>query len=203
MRIVAYITSYNRPEMLRQVQERLVSFGIYPKVYEDGVTFPFRGKRKFWQTWNDMLQDAKDNPADLYIFMPDDFLDIDIERIKKLHEQFRNRAYAYNIINDGRTEQWVRYQAKKIDKETMQIGFVDCGFFCNRSTLELLRFTVKEVQDKHFDRMSSSGVGMQLTIRMHSMNIPRYCPVKSLAMHGDHESQMHPEERKQNPLISK
>jgi hypothetical protein len=30
-----------------------------------------------------------------------------------------------------------------------------------------------------------------------------YTPKKSLAFHGDHESKMHPEERKKNPLISK
>ena len=29
-----------------------------------------------------------------------------------------------------------------------------------------------------------------------------YKPVKSLTYHGDHESKMHPEERKQNPLKS-
>ena len=28
-------------------------------------------------------------------------------------------------------------------------------------------------------------------------------PKKSMAFHGDHESVMHPEERKKNPLISK
>jgi len=49
----------------------------------------------------------------------------------------------------------------------------------------------------------SSGIGRSLTFDFKNGNVPMYIPVDSLAIHGDHESQMHPEERKRNPLISR
>lgn len=203
MRIVAYITSYKRPDMLQAVVSHLEANGVECFVYEDGVTHEFRGKRGFWKTWDDMLKHAKENKADIYIFSPDDFLNIDVERIKELHEQFKKHLYIYNLINDGRRMQWIRQEPKQIDENTIQVSFTDCGFFASRFTLEYLGFKIGEVHHSWFDRNGSSGVGHQLTVRCKSKNIPCYTPVKSLAFHGDHESVMHPDERKKNPLISK
>jgi hypothetical protein len=189
--------------MLKAVVSHLESHGVECNVYEDGVTHEFRGKRGFWRTWDDMLKHAQLNKADLYIFTPDDFLDIDIERIKELHEQFKKHLYIYNLINDGRNEQWVRMTPKPIDKQTTQISFTDCGFFASRHTLEYLGFKMGEVNPKWFDLNGSSGVGYQLTIRAKSKGIPCYKPTKSLAYHGDHPSVMHEAERLKNPLISR
>jgi hypothetical protein len=203
MRVVAYITSYDRPEMLRQVQEHLESNGVECFVYEDGVTHSHRGKKGFWKTWDDMLKHAKTNEADVYIFTQDDVLNIDVEKIKEINERNSKSIYVHHIINDGREECWVRQKPKQIDEETIEIGWMDCIWFSNRITLEYLGFKVGKVQDKWFDLHSSSGVGSQLTIRARMKKIPCYKPIKSLGYHGDHESVMHPEERKKNPLISK
>jgi hypothetical protein len=203
MRIVAYITSYNRPEMLKAVVSHLESQGVECYVYEDGVTHEFRGKQGFWKTWNEMFIHAKENKADLYIFAPDDFLNIDVEQIKQRHEQFKKHLYIYNLIDDGRYEQWVRYEPKAVDEHTTKIGFTDCGFFISRHTFEHLGFKVGEVNPLWFERNGSSGVGYQLTIRAKARDIQCYKPTKSLAFHGDHPSQMHPELRKKEPLISK
>ena len=61
-----------------------------------------------------------------------------------------------------------------------------------------------EVTDAWFnDKSKSSGVGYQLSRRLIQLDIPMYKPIKSLAKHGGHESIMHTEERKLNPLKSK
>lgn len=195
--------------------KHLESHGVKLTVYDDGsevrikdprfLYLKHHGKRNYWKVWNKMLHHAENCLADLYIFMPDDFQDIDIERIKELHHQFKHEGYFYNIINDGRVKQWINQEPKPIDDFTTRIGFTDCGFFCNRPALHKLGFYMKDPRDKWFEQGEhiSSGVGMMLTNRTHRARIPIYLPKESLAYHGDHESKMNPEERKKNPLISK
>lgn len=210
MKIRTYITHYNRNDKLEQIITHLKSFDIEPLVYDDGSdivplnanTHDNRGKRGFWKTWNEILQDCEKNPADIYLFMPDDFLDIDIDRIKEIHAT-NNTPYAFNIINDGRKKCWVNVACVDMG-DKYRIGFVDCGFFCGRDTLEKIGFFMKRPPKDWFERGEnmSSGVGMMLTKRMHAARIKVYKPKKSLAYHGTHESKMHPEERINRPLKS-
>lgn len=204
MKIRAYITAYDRPEMLKQVVERFQEFDIEPIIYEDGVTHPHRGKKGFWKTWDEILKDCKENEADMYLFMPDDFLDIDIERIKEIHNQF-TKPYVYNIINDGRHESWVRFTKQQPINGHERVGYCDGGFFCDRSALEATKWRIKEIHPKRWalNPNLSSGVGEQLTKAFTLRKVPMYVPEKSLAYHGEHESKMHPDERKNNPLVSK
>ena len=202
MNIRAYITAYDRPEMLKQVIEHLNSFGIDPIVYEDGVTHPHRGKQGYWKTWKEILRDCTTVKADLYLFTPDDFQDLDIDRIKELHKLHKARPYVYNLVNDGRVKCWTGIEPKAINNETELIGFTDCGFFCNYEALKAIKFDFAEPSERWLKKDLSSGVGMNLTRAFNQAHVNVYRPYKSLAYHGEHESKMHPEERKNNPLIS-
>lgn len=198
--------TYDRPEMFKETVRHIISSGhCLFKTYEDGVDFEFRGKQGFWKTWDEALYEAEAYHETLYLFMPDDFQNIDLNKIKELHEDFKNEPYVYNIINDGRHEQWTRFLKKQPINGTEQVGFTDCGFFCNREALEAIGFYMDEVPKSWFEQGEnmSSGVGYQLTKRFNKAGVKMYKPVKSLAYHGDHESKMHPNERKKNPLISK
>jgi len=202
MRVTLF--TYDRPRMLNATVEHLASHGITPIIYNDGVTHPFRGKQGFWQTWDEALKACQKSDEDFFLFMPEDFQDIDIERIKELHEEFKDKPYVYNIINDGRHESWLRFQRKQPINGTEEIGFCDCGFFCNREALEATKWRIKQPPASRWKTEGmSSGVGQQLTTMFTNYRVKMYKPVKSLAYHGDHESKMHPEERKRNPLKSK
>jgi hypothetical protein len=84
-----------------------------------------------------------------------------------------------------------------------RIGFVDCGFFCNREALERIDFSLGSLPVDWFKYENrSSGVGMLLSTGFSSTRVKMYKPKKSLAFHGDHESKMNPQERKETPLIS-
>jgi len=191
--------------MLTKVVSDLNSYGIIPIIKDDGSTYKnnlpqyfrhtHRGKEGFYITWDEILKDCKDSEAELYLFMPDDFLDIDFNKIKQIHETF-NTPYAYNIINDGRSGMWTGIMEAKTDKGIM-CGMVDCGFFCNKLALDSIGYFM----EKEYD-LTSSGVGKSLSRRFLKARVPMYKPVKSLAYHGDHESKMHKEERVINPLIS-
>jgi len=126
-------------------------------------------------------------------------------KIKEIHEQHKSHPYVYNIVNDGRDCSWNKIQPVQIDNETYKVGFTDCGFFCNRKVLELLAFKINPIPESRFfhNEFASSGVGEQLTRRLNALKIGIYKPIKSLAFHGDHESVMHKELRKKQPIISK
>lgn len=206
------VFSYNRETMLKEALKPLD--GIEHLVIDDGSSFDLefckylqtdhQGKQGFWRLWNLALYECLNTDHDFFMFMPDDFTNIDIDRIKELHDRFKTTPYTYNIINDGRKNCWRISDNVQIDEDTEDCGFVDCGFFCNREALELLRWTIEPIPASRFNKPNiSSGVGQQLTNRLAALRIPMYRPFKSLAYHGDHESQMHGDERKQNPLLSK
>jgi len=172
---------------------------------ENMVMFPHEGKAGFWKKWKYAFDLAQTLDDELFIFIPDDFTGLQLGDILMLHEQHKHEPYAYNIINDGRDSCWMPFKAVQTNEHTIQVGFVDCGFFCNREALKALEFRIDPIDANRFKlkKNISSGVGQQLTNRFTRRGVKMFKPVKSLAYHGDHESLMHPEERKLNPLISK
>ena len=200
--------TYDRPKMLKQTKDHILSNCTLEdslNIYNDGVTHEHRGKKGFWKTWNEALIACKEQQENLFVFMPEDFIDLDFKRLRKIHERLNGEPYVCNIINDGRHQQWRGFPELPIKDGLQQIGFTDCGFFCNREALEQIGFWMEEPPKGWFELMPniSSGVGMMLTNRLAKKGIDIFKPVKSLAYHGNHESKMHGEERTNNPLISK
>jgi hypothetical protein len=213
MKVLSFIMTYDREHDLKRVVSHLNKNGLDPIIYDDGSTYEtklpnyhrheHRGKKGFIHTWEDMLKVCRNNNADLYIFMGDDFHDLDLERLYKYHQQFKLYPYACNIINDGRTKCWTNLSCLDMG-DYYRLGFVDGGFFCNREALDRINFSLGSLPNGWHNKANrSSGVGMLLSKGFYSTRVKMYTPKKSLAFHGDHESKMHPEERKKNPLISK
>jgi hypothetical protein len=206
-----FIFSYNREQMLRQVLTDIQGEAFV--VLDDGsdfetdnmVKFPHEGKAGFWKKWKHAFEMAEKSDDELFILMPDDFERLQMGDILMLHEQHKHEPYVYNIINDGRDSSWMPFTAIQTNEHTIQVGFTDCGFFCNREALKRLEFRIDPISPQRFKQKKniSSGVGQQLTNRFTRHGVKMFKPVRSLAYHGDHESMMHPEERKLNPLISK
>ena len=215
MKEAIFIFSFNREEMLKQVVERVKEYNYF--VFDDGSNFNLplknrlfrfdhRGKELWWELWDIVFDSTRylHKEKELFVFTVDDFLDLNIEKIFELHEKYKSKPYVYNIVRDHRDYCWNHKKVIDIDDETQQIGFVDCGFFCNREVLEMLEFKINPIDPKRFRNKSiSSGVGEQLTARINKLGIPIYRPVKSLAYHGNHPSVMHPQLRKSDKIISK
>lgn len=209
----SFVTAYKRPQMLKNLLDELSDNGVHPVVYYDGldpeykavniITHKHRGKEGFWITWNEMLSHAKDSNADLFLFLQDDLCDIDLGKIFSINGNFSNKPYVCQLVNDGRKNCWTYFPIKDYSYGLEEVGFVDCIFFCNRLALEKIRFSVRPVNKKLKEKMVSSGVGYSLTRALAQKKVPMYRPKKSLAFHGNHESVMHGEHRKKNPLVSK
>ena len=207
-----FVFSYQREQMLKQVLKDLK--GEVVTILDDGsdftikhpnvVKFKHGGKAKFWEKWFFAFKIAEGTDDDFFMFMPSDFLNIDLVKIKEIHSQYNHKPYVYNIINDGREMCWNNLRPLIKDRNTEQVFFTDCGFFCNRAALEAIEFKIKEVDKGRFIKRKdiSSGVGQNLTYAFNRNGVKMYKPNESLAFHGDHESTMHLEHRKQLPLIS-
>jgi hypothetical protein len=208
---MVFIFSYNRKEMLENVFQH--TGHLSPIIIDDGSDFKIEyrlfvqyqhgGKEHFWEKWDDALKLAEHSSDEFYLFIPDDFLDIDIAAIMMLHERLKNNPYACNVINDKRTKCWNSFVQQQIDEILYSVGFVDCGFFCNRSALDAIGFHIEPIDKSRFQSKTiSSGVGLQLTQRFTSKNVAMYKPIKSLAFHGNHESLMFPHAKNLKKLIS-
>lgn len=223
MTVLVIIFSYNRLDTLK---ETINTARYTPRegedievvILDDGSEFdlelesfvklPHTGKRGFYKKWADAFHIIERTQPDMIVFMPDDFTHAKLNKMVSIHKQMDKEPYCFNIINDGRDICWTGVKPGVIGKiqgvEYRKIGFVDCGFFCNLSVIEKLRYMIFEVTDAWFnDKAKSSGVGYQLSRRLVQLGVPMFKPIKSLAKHGEHESVMHTEERKVNPLISK
>lgn len=217
MKIKIIIFSYERKQMLLNLMDEIeaaTDHDISYTIIDDGSSFVLDknfhqfnhgGKKKFWRMWDYALRSLKNDKSDLFIFMPSDVSNIQINKIVQRHNQYTFHPYAYNLINDGRKNCWNMIQPVQVDEHTMKVGFTDCGFFCNKRLLDKIGYYVNEVNQRRFEHNPaiSSGVGQQLTQRMLKAKCLMYTPINSLVYHGTHPSLMHFEHRKTNPLISK
>ncbi len=205
------IFSYNRREMLAETIKPLkrekhiiIDDGSdYKDLLPNTIRIEHQGREGFVNIFNFAFELCEETDDDFFMFMGDDFQNIDIETIKKRFEQFKEKPFIYNIIKDNRENCFMVNDNYSVDEFTEYCGFNDAGFFCNRKALELLNFRLNPVNQNRFKNPArSTGVGEQLTQRLFQLDVPMYRPKKSLAYHGDHDSVMHYEERKKNKLIS-
>ena len=210
------IFSYNRPELLKKVIGQCPE---KPIVIDDGSNFdpmPFlgmcefhrlehKGKEQYFFNWQYAFEICKQSDDDFFLFLPDDFLSVDHKTIEHLYTNVKGK-YAYNLLNDGRPKIWTYIEHKEVKVEgvdSIQVSYCDGGYFTNRQTLEAINFEQDFITSSRFGRSKiSSGVGESQSRKFWKLGIPMYIPKKSLCYHGEHESMMHPELRKEQPLIS-
>jgi len=169
------------------------------------IRTPHEGKHGFWKKWVMAQQLALGIQSDYYLFLPDDVTNINLDWLEGLKRQkWNEHLFAINVINDGRTSCWGYHNTGQepinIDGINLkEVGFVDCGFFTNKLTLESIE--IHEVSLSWFDREDkSSGVGHQLTNSFRMIGAKMMMPTPSLCEHGTHESKMHKELREKQPL---
>jgi len=208
-----YIFSYQRKEMLLNLIDELRHHEF--TIIDDGSDFKLnlsnfhqfehKGKEQFYLLWQYALKEASNNKDNLFMFIPSDFQRIDLNNIFRYYNMLNHEPFVCNIINDGRKSCWNLHQPKPYNEELNQVFFTDCGFFCNRSALEKINFTIPSIDKNRFiyNKNISSGVGQSFTNLFNKEKVKIFTPINSLAYHGNHDSLMHKKERIIRPLISK
>lgn len=210
------IFSYNRPDMLMRLlrecptDERVV-------VIDDGSRYEptehiklchyirtqHYGKEGFWRKWQHAFDLCRISEDDYFTFLADDMTDIQWERIARIPD----KLYAQNLLTfKGRYSEWTGLGGQQVvfnSEPHHAVGYVDCAYSTNRATMDAISWTQDEVSWNWFKvgKHISSGVGHHQSWRFVHNRVPMYMPQVTIAKHGDHTSQMHPEHRKQVPLI--
>lgn len=171
-------------------------------------TFDHTGKKGFWQKWKFAFDHIKQTDNKYICFLPDDVCNLDLKAIENFTKQgWDNMNFAINLSNSGARYRWGKWSTGqpdfKIDGMLFQeCGYVDGCFITNRHTLNGIE--IDPVPASWFNRPDkSSGVGYQLSMKMREKRVKMMIPEYSYLFHGDHPSVMHPDHRKETPLISK
>lgn len=223
------VFSYNRPDMLRSLTHEVINFEKDLLIVDDGSEWSkdnyyclkidrdypvdiirtiHEGKQGFWKKWLLARQIALGTDHDYFMFLPDDVSNVDIKAVNKIISQgWDDRLFAMNLCNTGELYRWGKGREFQEDfalagRHWKQCDYVDGCFITNRETLQAI--DIDPVPKEWFDRPEkSSGVGYQMTMKLRALNCPMMLPDKSIVHHGDHDSVMHPEHRKEVKLISR
>jgi glycosyltransferase involved in cell wall biosynthesis len=167
------------------------------------------GKKQYWQLVNHIFKFLSKQNFDLFIYMPDD-IEICSGFFQKVVSQWYAisdpRKIVLNLGLDNRTQCWTNFERVKCrfgEVEVFKTQWVDMLMLFERSFLEALDYRIQPISLSRWSKNPnlSSGVGQQVSQRLHGLGFSLYQVSEYLISHGNHESMMNPEERKINPLI--
>jgi len=171
-------------------------------IIDDEASF---GKDKFWLRWQQAIDYCLNSEHDNYLMLHDDISSLDLKMVNEVHRINKGKIFTCSIFNDNRKSCWnskpKRYNDKKVGTYILRdLDFFDCAGLSNRETLKKIK--LRPVSESWLETRTSSGVGYQLTTQLRRIGAKMYTTEPALCYHGDHESVMHPELRKKEPLIS-
>lgn len=167
--------------------------------------FPHRlGRTGYWRLVDQQLRDARDTTADYFVFLPDDVRLVRhaIPRAIALWHRLQDPATLtlWRLQTLEGQSNWTGRRPRDIDADVAEIYHVDGCYLCQRPTLEDYRY---RVANPEFPYPSGSGVGRQLSKRLHKFGRRMYRVQSSLATAaGDGTSMMNPEERVLHPTVT-
>lgn len=224
------IPTYNRHDMLHRLIQQIVreskGWQITIGIYDDCSTIPVtispnikiphilyrfsknNGKIDYWILADRIFKDFQNSKADFIIYMADDivlhtgFFDTLIQQWNAIEDPDKaTLSFFYDSLRRGKPC-WGRFTP--INQGNYWLTqWLDMAFLAPRHTLEVLNFEVLPVDSSRWkdNPLLSSGVGQQLSQRLRKLRLKMYHLDRDLADHGMHESRMHPEARRLNPLV--
>lgn len=177
-----------------------------------GFTFrslAHHGKQRAWALHNQMYETLREiEPEALVFFMDDDM---------RLCDRFFERAIgcwqsiadnkkmtlhlSVDSARDGKVC-WTNFRPVKTGSLVRKTQWVDGTFMCGRSMLEQIGWKVDEIKPSRWKRdpNRSTGVGAQLSARLHRKGLALYEVIDSLALHVGFDSYYNETERARRPL---
>ena len=169
------------------------------------VTMPRNyGKMGYWRLINRALQDAYKMPAE-FIFMLQDDVELTERYFERAMDLFasitsRRKACLHTLLLRGREgkARWTDYRPMLRPLTgggtVWQTQWTDCNFLCTREMFRVLGWKLNPIAPTrwHHAPMKSSGVGEQISLRVHGTAYNLYQPTETLLLHGAHESRMFP-----------
>lgn len=219
------VTTYNRSDMLirliKQIQEQKENLKIKIIVFDDGSSqeyqlpddvlyikvFPNRGKKLFWKIIDSTFKVVKNVNSKYYIYLQDD-VEIKDNFFSDLVNIYSNiddkNKLSLSFLTDHRvlSPNWTNYKPKILN-EIIKTQWVELHFICERKFFDVLEYKIDPIPLSRWKNNPnlSSGVGWQLSVRIHSLGYGMYHTKETFVRHGEHESKMNKNERLINKLI--
>lgn len=222
------ITSYDREIMLKDLLGDIFDtkgeFKIKIFVFDDGSPNKYnlsefqvnyirynenQGKKKYWKIINETFNLVKFIDSNYFIYLPDDvrlkqnFFSESVRVFEKIND---NNKVCLSLLTDETRRNkpnWTNFKPIEFD-EYYQTQWNDLCFISKKNFFETLKYKINTIPISIWDKNpnQSSGVGQQMSVRLHIENKKMYHLKNSLVTHGIHESKMNYGERINNKLIA-
>jgi len=226
------INSYNRYEMLNDLIEQInlnTKYKILINIFDDCsqdkelyakiankfhnvVLYRFsenHGKNKYWEIYDTIFKICKNINAKYFIFLPDD-VSLKNNFIKKATDLYDNINDNNKVCMSVLIDELRKWKPCWTNFIPIQLGSVyktqwnDLCFISEKTLMEKLDYKIENISEIRFNKKNiSSGVGQQISQKLHDLGLSMYHSKNSLVIHGNHESKMNKEERKKHKLIAK
>lgn len=222
------ITSYDREEMLRLLLDDIQKYKENNKIkifiFDDGSPKKYdlsgyevkyvkylknQGKKFYWKIINDTFGVVKNIDSNYYIYLPDDirlkpnFFSESVRIYNQIKEP--NKICLSLLTDETRKNKpnWTNFYPIEYD-EFYHTQWNDLCFISEKKFFETLNYKLTPIDLRIWDQnpLQSSGVGQQISQRLHILNKKMYHIKNSLVSHGNHDSKMNFDERKNNKLIA-
>lgn len=221
------ITTYDRGDMLydliSQIENQKGSKNILIVVFDDGSKqnynfnntnvkyikfFPNQGKKRYWKIINGMFNYVRHINSKYFIQIPDDIKLIDnfFDSAARQYESINDpNKICLSILTDGRVyrHNWTNFNSIDMG-EHIKTQWNDMCYIATKNFFNELNFKIDEIPLSRWNNNPnlSSGVGQQISLKLHNKQKSMYHTKTSLVIHGAHESKMNYQERINKPIIT-
>lgn len=219
--------------LLSQINSEASGFEVSVHIYDDGSSEPVyvewtsypniaslsvsrsanHGKKRYWELVRRALSALQSTNADYFYYLADDVQLVPNFFKRSVHLwtgiQDRHKVSLHLLLDQREGKPcWTNYQPHLVDTPRGKVyksQWVDMLMMFNRRFLEELEYRIDPVDPRRWDKDPhlSSGVGMQISRRLHQCKASMYLVTDSLLIHEDEPSVMNPEERKRTPIVSR
>jgi hypothetical protein len=162
------------------------------------------GKKFYWRLITDTMNFCKNINSKYYIYLPDDVTLVDgfFEKSIELYEKIDDKQKICLSLLMPKQQidrsNWTNVKPIKYDKNIYKTQWCDMCFISEKKFFEKLNYSIDEIPQTRWmniknnqDRLFlSSGVGENVSKRLHHMGYGLYHIKKSLVLHDDHDSVM-------------
>jgi len=169
------------------------------------------GKKQYWKLISDTMNFCKNINSKYFIYLPDDVRLIDDffnKAITKFNNISDNKKICLNLLiaNSTKTTKfanWTGFEIVELE-DVYKTQFNDLCFIAERNFFEALEFRIDAINPNlwEIDKNAGSGVGSNISKRLHNMGYSMFHVKKTLVIHGEHDSQMNYSFRKVQKIIA-
>ena len=221
------ITTFNREKMLKELLNDIFKYTEYKMfvvVFDDGSNKPYdlseydvkyikyvknNGLKYLWRIISDTFKFCKNIDAEHYFYFQDDlrlkenFFQESISIFESIPDNDKISLGTLMIDSQRNTPKWTGVYPIEYDKY-YKTQWCELVFMCKYKFFESLEFKLNPIPLSRWNKNPniSSGVGQQISVRLFEKGLNMYHVINTLTTHGDHESVLLPELRKNEKLIT-